>query len=394
MSVAERRPESAVAVWWWSLDRTALFFILVLFGVGGVLSMTAGPAAAARLDIADPFFFPARHSVYAAIALTVMVAVSTVEIVTARRLAIVLWGSSVVALLGTVLVGVEMNGAKRWLGGGGFTVQPVEFVKPAFVVAAAWLLSEGRKVDGPPATLICFAGLGVVAGLLLLQPDVGQTALITAVFGVLLFLNGASWRLLGGLTALGAVAGAAAFSALPYVRGRIMSFVGAQEGDRYQLEHALEAVRQGGPFGVGPGEGDVIEDLPDAHTDFVFVAAAEEFGAVFCVAIIAVFALLTMRVLRRAADLVDPMARLAASGLVVLIALQALINLSVNLGVAPPKGMTLAIHLLWRLVLGWDGTDRWTDFDLYASTSGRVRNAPVAAAQQWPLWRALLSPLC
>ncbi|MCG8440732.1 MAG: FtsW/RodA/SpoVE family cell cycle protein [Caulobacterales bacterium] len=341
MSFAEARPRSAAEAWWWSLDRVALALIVALAAVGVLLSLAAGPAAAARLGLSDPFHFVVRHAVHLSVAGAILIAVSTLSARDARRVAVLALLVAAPALLAALLWGVEVNGARRWLTFGPVSVQPVEFAKPAFIVTAAWLIAEERRGAGPPGLAVSGGMLAVLAALLLAQPDVGQTALLAAVFAGLVFLGGASWRVLAGLAAaLAAVAAAVAVSA-PHVVTRLLVFWRPEAGAGYQLERGLEAVRRGGLFGVGPGEGEVKHQLPDAHTDFVFAVAAEEFGALLCIAVLAAFAILTMRVLRRARDLVDPTAGLAASGLALLIAVQALINMAVNLGVIPTKGMTL-----------------------------------------------------
>lgn len=328
------------AAWWREVDRVALGAMAALLACGVLSSFAASPAAAARLGLDDPFHFLIRHSVFAAIALALIVGVSMLDARTARRLAVLLLLAAI-ALLGlTLVVGTEVNGAHRWLRVGGLSLQPSELAKPAFVVTAAWLLAEGRRSGAwLPAAAASAALFAIIAVLMLAQPDFGQTVLLAAVFAGLAFLAGAPWTLMAGL-ALGAVGlAAAAYATLPHVAARMRAFLSPEAG--YQTSQALEAIRRGGLFGVGPGEGVVKRSLPDSHTDFVFAVAAEEFGLLFTLGLIGLIAAVVIRLLARARGQAGRTAGVAAGGLALLIGAQAFINLAVNLNLIPPKGMTL-----------------------------------------------------
>jgi cell division protein FtsW len=314
--------------------------MLGLLAAGLLCSLAASPAAAARLGVEEPFAFLRRHAVYAALAAALIVGISMASPRTARRAAVLalLAGSLLLAL--TLAFGVEVNHARRWLRIAGFSLQPSEIVKPAFLVTAAWLLAEGRRTGArAAATTAAAVGFAVIAALLLAQPDFGQTALLAGAFAGLLFLAGAPWRLMIALAVAGVGLGAGGYAGLPHVAARVRAFLSPEVG--YQTGLALEAIRRGGLFGVGPGEGLVKHRLPEAHTDFVFAVAAEELGLVFTLGLIGLLGLLVARLLAGARFRALETSGLAAGALALLIGAQSLINLAVNLNLAPAKGMTL-----------------------------------------------------
>jgi cell division protein FtsW len=314
--------------------------MLALFGI--VFSMAASPPVAIRLGL-EEFHFVKRQGFFLAVGLAGMVAVSLATPRIMRRLAL---GVLVAGLAGMVLVlffGAETKGAQRWLEIAGFSVQPSEFIKPAFVLLVAWLFAEGKRRPEIPGAAIAGGLLAVVAGLLLLQPDVGQTLLLALVWGALLFMAGMSWFWVAGLGVLGIGGLITAYFTVPHVTERVDRFLDPGSGDSYQVDTALEAVTRGSWFGRGPGEGTVKQVLPDSHTDFVFAVTAEEFGIIVCLALVAIFAFIVLRVLYHAFREHDLFIRFAASGLVIMFGLQAVINMGVNLALLPAKGMTLPL---------------------------------------------------
>lgn len=331
---------SGLLAWWRSVDHVALAAIAGLLGAGLLCSLAASPAATARLGVADPFYFLGRHAVFASVSFIAVVATSMLSPTRARRLCVIGLAGAFVLLTLTLFVGVEVNHARRWLRVLGFSLQSSEFAKPAFIVTAAWLLAEGRRTDAFAGAALAAAVLcGALGALLLAEPDFGQTVLLATAFAGVVFLAGAPWRWLAALGGAGAGLAGAAYALLPHVRARVEAFFSPDEG--YQIGTALSAIRNGGFFGVGPGEGVVKRSLPDAHTDFVFAVAAEEFGLVFSLLVIALLATYVVRTLARANAIADATPRLAAAGIALLIGGQALINIAVNLSLIPPKGMTL-----------------------------------------------------
>jgi cell division protein FtsW len=239
------------------------------------------------------------------------------------------------------LFGADLNGARRWMSVGGFSLQPSELAKPAFVVVSAWLLAEVSRRPDMPALPIAVALLVSLVALLVLQPDVGQTLLVTLTWGALFFLSGQRLLAFAGLGALTAAGLGAAYVFLPHVQVRFDRFFNPAPGDHSQIDRAMQSFERGGFFGRGPGEGTIKTALPDAHTDFIFAVVAEEYGALACLALVAVFGFIVLRALSRASDEPDAATRLGIAGLGILFGLQALINMGVNVGLLPAKGMTL-----------------------------------------------------
>jgi cell division protein FtsW len=337
ISRTERTP---FAEWWWKLDRLMLAALGTLMLGGIVLSLAASPPVAARIGL-DPFHFVNRHVTYLAPALVVLIATSFLAPRHIRRLALLVFAVSIVLTAATLVFGAEVKGARRWIVLAGINIQPSEVLKPAFVILIAWLFSESARRPEMPANSVALALLFLVVGLLMLQPDFGQTMLVVLVWSALFFMAGMRWIWVAGLagTALAGLGGA--YFTIPHVATRIRRFLDKSSGDSFQVDTALESFARGGWLGRGPGEGTVKRILPDSHADFVFAVAAEEFGIVLCLALVGLFALIVLRALLHALRTEDAFTRLAVAGLAMLFGLQSAINMAVNLHLMPAKGMTL-----------------------------------------------------
>ncbi len=338
MSRADR---TVLSEWWWTVDRALLAGLFALMVIGIILCLAASPAVAARIGIADPFHFVNRQVLFLLPAVVVMLVTSFLSPRTIRRTCMVVFGLFFLMLLATLVIGPEVKGARRWLTIVGITVQPSEFIKPAFVVLAAWLFSESTSRPEMPARLLAFGLLGAVAFPLVLQPDFGQTILVSTVWLALFFVAGLRIIWMVGLAGVAIGGLTVAYFTVSHVQKRIGRFLNPDSGDTYQIDMALNSFRNGGWFGQGPGEGTVKRMLPDGHTDFVFSVAGEEFGIILCLIIVALFAFIILRALNRAVHEPDPFARFAITGLSLLFGLQACINMAVNVHIAPAKGMTL-----------------------------------------------------
>jgi cell division protein FtsW len=340
MTIIPRTDRSVIGEWWWTIERWLLTLSIVLMLTGVLLALAASPPVARRLDL-DSFHFVRRQLVYLLPAFVIMVSASMLPDRQVRRLCLGLLILGFIGMALTLVIGAEVKGAARWLKFGGFSLQPSEFVKPAFVVVCAWAFAEAARRPDVPGNLIAIVLYGLFAGLLVLQPDIGQAMLITLVWGAMFFLAGLSWRWMSVLSGLAVAGAVSAYMLIDHVAKRIDRFLTPGSGDTFQVDAALRAFRAGGWFGLGPGEGKIKAILPDAHSDFIFAVAAEEFGIVICLVLATIFAVIVIRGLRRALHEADRFARLAAGGLVILFGLQAIINLAVNLSLLPAKGMTL-----------------------------------------------------
>lgn len=335
-----RAKRGLISDWWWTVDRWTMVAILLLIVIGTVLSLAASPAVANRLGFGS-FYFVYRQAVFIPVALVSMFLASLLTPRQVRRLAGLMLVAAVVLMVLTLLIGKEINGSYRWLSLGGFALQPSEFVKPGFVVLVAWLFAEGSRLPKFPGAAIALALYGLVVAILACQPDFGQVMLLTLVFSTLFFMAGLSWAWITVLASL-AIAGAImAYLMMPHVASRVDRFIDPESGDTYQTDRALEAFQTGGFFGTGPGEGQVKRILPDAHTDFIFAVAAEEFGVIVALFIIGLFGFIVVRSFLHTLDERDRFVQLAVGGLAGLFGLQALINIAVNVNMLPAKGMTL-----------------------------------------------------
>ncbi|MFP5447882.1 MAG: putative lipid II flippase FtsW [Caulobacterales bacterium 32-67-6] len=336
-----RSDRSALGVWWWTIDRWLLGAAAVLIGLGILLSFAASPAAAARMNVGDPFHFALRQCVFAVIGASVLVAASMLEVRMVRRLSFFIFVGAIALMIALPFLGHSAKGATRWVEFAGFTLQPSEFMKPALIVLVAWMFSEGQKGEGVPGVTIAFALYGISVALLLIQPDVGQTVLITVAFGAAFWMAGVplSWVMRLGAVALAGLV--AIYFVFSHVADRVDRFLNPETADTHQVDRAAEAIAAGGLFGRGPGEGVMKRHVPDLHTDFVYSVAAEEYGLVFSLIVIGLFALIVTRGLHRAMKLSNTFEQVAAAGLFVIVGQQAIINIAVNLNMIPTKGMTL-----------------------------------------------------
>ena len=338
--MASRAERTEFAEWWWTIDKYLLGAAVVLMLAGVVLSFAGSPPVAERLGY-DSFHFVKRHIAFLLPALAIMIATSFLSPRNVRRVALIVLVTSLVLMLATLFLGAEVKGARRWINISALSIQPSEFMKPAFVVIVAWLFGENRTRTDIPGNVFATILLAIAVSLLVAEPDFGQTMLIVIAWGGLFFLAGMSWLWIAGLAAVAAGGTAAAYAFSPHVAARIDRFISPQSGDTFQVDRALDSILHGGWFGQGPGEGIVKRVLPDAHTDFIFAVGAEEFGIIACLALVLVFALIVFRGLSISARSEEPFIRLASAGLVILFGVQSVINMAVNLNLMPAKGMTL-----------------------------------------------------
>ena len=340
MPSLSRADTSTLGRWWWSVDRLTLLAITVLIGFGYVMMLAASPAVAERIHVGRDAFI-LKQVVFLVLAALVVIGVSLLSPKGVRRLAL----AGCVVALGltamTLVAGVEIKGARRWISLPAMTVQPSEFLKPCFAVVAAWLLAEGKRTRGFPGMILAFGVFAMIALLLKSQPDIGMLAVVTAVFFAQLFVGGLNLFFVGVGAAGLAGAGVGAYAFFPHVRSRVTRFWNPATGDSYQVNRALEAFGNGGLLGRGPGEGRVKDVLPDAHADFVFAVMGEEFGMIVCVLVLSLFAFIVMRGLLRVLADHDEFVILASAGLVTSFGLQAFVNMASSLALIPTKGMTL-----------------------------------------------------
>lgn len=340
MSTFTRTDTSLLGRWWWTIDRWMLACVILIAAIGAVMTMAASPAVAERIGL-DGFYFIRRQFVFLPLALGGMIAASLLSAQGIRRLALFIFGVAVLLMIVTLFVGIETKGATRWIQIAGLSLQPSEFVKPSFAVLAAWMLSEQKLDDRFPGYAVSTGLFVLVIGLLLLQPDVGMTIVVSGVWALQIFLAGLPLLLVALIACLFIGGGVGAYFAFGHVRSRVDRFLDPGDTGGYQVDRALEAFSNGGLFGRGPGEGRIKEVLPDAHADFIFAVAGEEFGLVVVLLIVLLFAFVVLRGFSRVFRENDLFVLIAASGLLVQFGLQAIINMASTTNLVPPKGMTL-----------------------------------------------------
>lgn len=335
-----RRSNNALVKWWWTIDKVILFVSLALLAIGIILDITASPAVARKIG-SDDYFFIRKQIIYVLISIAAIFILSLFKLKTVRRISILGFFALILLLFITDFWGFEVKGARRWISLPGMSLQPSELLKPIFIVVTAWLLDCGKKYDYFPGSYIACGLYALIAGLLLLQPDVGMTVLFTAVFGLQLFIAGLP-IILVGLMGLGGLCGLVGlYFFYPHFRTRVDQFLYGDNETSYQINRAMEAFQNGNLVGKGPGEGTVKLLIPDAHTDFIFAVAGEEYGVWLCLIIIALFAVIVIRSLKLSLKETNLFVMYAEVGLAASLGLQGIVNMASSLHLMPTKGMTL-----------------------------------------------------
>ncbi len=354
-----RMDHSFLGAWWWTVDRALLASILSLMFFGIALVASASPAVAERIGVSGHHFLQ-KHLIFLAPSLFIVLGMSMLSPRAIWRLSSVILLGSIGMMFMVIFLGQEVKGAQRWIDIFGFSVQPSEFVKPSFAVVAAWLIASHRggssalqEIQKQKKPLIksfkpVFYSFHVSFGLyvflltlLLAQPDLGMTIVLTLVFGVQIFLAGLRFRYLAIMMALGSIGLCIAYLSFDHVQSRVDRFFNPESGDNYQVEHALEAIRHGGLIGAGPGQGVEKNSIPDAHADFIYPVLVEEMGVVFALLTLGLFLFIILRGFRRLRDTQDVFCLLAAGGLLAMFGFQSLIHIGSSLNILPAKGMTL-----------------------------------------------------
>ena len=340
-TVPVRTGDPILPRWWRTIDRWTMSCIMILFGIGLMLGLASSPPLAAKNGL-EPFHYVTRQAVFGGVAMMVMIGVSMMTPQMVRRWAVVGFACSFIALALLPVLGTDFGkGAVRWYSLGFASVQPSEFLKPGFVVVAAWMLAAGQAVGGPPGKTYSFIMTVIICAFLALQPDFGQACLVLFAWGVMYFVGGAPMILLLVLVGIVVLVGTFAYANSEHFARRIDGFLSPDVDPTTQLGYATNAIREGGFFGVGVGEGQVKWSLPDAHTDFIIAVAAEEYGLVCVLVIIALYSTIVVRSLTRLMKERDPFIRLAGTGLACAFGVQAMINMGVAVRLLPAKGMTL-----------------------------------------------------
>lgn len=336
-----RQSHNAVVKWLWTVDKVTLFVAFALLLIGIILDVTASPAVARRLNAGDDYALVRKQIQFVVLSCGIILGMSLLSLQTIRRISILGFVALLGMLVATLLFGTEIKGAKRWLYFFGFSLQSSELMKPIFIVWTAWLLERSKKLDYFKGWHWAFVSYFMVVFLLLLQPDIGMTLLISSIFVLQLFLAGLPWIFVGVAGVGGVCALFVLYFTYPHFRARVDQFLYGTNETSYQINKAMEAFQNGNLVGRGPGEGTVKLSIPDAHTDFVFAVAGEEYGVWLCLIIIALFSVIVIRTLHQSAKESNLFVMYAEVGLAGSLGLQAFVNMASSLHIIPTKGMTL-----------------------------------------------------
>lgn len=333
-----RNSRSIFANWWWTIDKVLLLMFAIVIILGAFLTFSASPSVANRIGYGS-FHFVKKQMLFLPAAVAGMLFLSMLSLKNIRRIAILGYAATILLMFLTLFIGVENKGATRWISIFGFQLQPSEFVKPLFVMVAALLFEAGKKYQDFPGMVLSAGLYALTAVLLLAQPDIGMFIVVSVIWCFQLFLAGLPLVFVWLLAGAGLIGAVGIYAFFPHAQARIVQLFSSELS--YQVKKAMAAFENGGWFGVGPGEGVAKLHIPDAHTDFIFAVAAEEYGMVFCLIIVGLFAAIVIRTMLLSCRENNLFIILASSGLVASFGLQAIINMASTLHIAPTKGMAL-----------------------------------------------------
>lgn len=340
MNYFSRTNKSLLSRWWWTIDRVLLASLMVVIVFGVVLVTAASPPVATRIGL-DQYHFVIRHLIILVPSFLIMLGISLMDIKQIWRLAAITLLGCFFALIYVLIFGMEIKGAQRWIHLPGFSLQPSEFAKPAFIVVAAWLIAQQKDKPEFKGSKIVAGLYGMLVSLLVLQPDMGMTFVVTASFMAVIFLAGLPFRIIFLLLIFAVGASILAYFSLSHVQSRVDRFLDPASGDTFQIEKSLDAFRNGGLLGTGPGQGTVKLNIPDAHADFIFSVAGEELGLFFIIILVGLYGFILVRGFNRIIDSENMFVILSVGGLLTMFGLQALIHMGSSLHLLPTKGMTL-----------------------------------------------------
>jgi len=336
----DRTNKSLLSQWWWTVDRGLLACLVGLLAFGIALVVTASPSVAVRINLEHTHFI-VRHTAVAVLSLFIMLGVSMLDHRNIRRLGTLVCAGGIFLMMIIPFVGMDIKGAQRWIHLPGFSLQPSEFVKPAFAIVAAWLMSYQKKLPGFPGYILCASLFLLVLSLLMIQPDFGMTMVVILMFASQIFLAGLPFRYLTVFIVIAAISVVCVYYTFDHVQSRIDRFINPESGDTFQIDKSLEAFANGGLFGQGPGQGTVKNTIPDAHADFIFSVAGEELGLLFTIVIVGLYAYILLRGFNRLMESNELFVVLAVGGILSMFGLQALVHMGSSLHLLPTKGMTL-----------------------------------------------------
>lgn len=337
---SSRSYKNPISRWWWSLDHTLFGLIVGLMVIGAFIVTTSSGAVASEYDV-GAFYFARKQWIFLCLAFFLMLLTSALSLRNIKILGSIIFFTALIGIFITIFMRVDVKGASRWIQLFGFKIQPTEFIKIGLIIITATLLTFSKKKEQQKRFFISLFLIGVLEIAVISQPDFGMFGLLGLIWGMQIFMAGVPMVWVVSLITLGMSCAVGAYAVLPHVRSRLSRFLDPDSGDSYQIDRAMEALLAGSWQGLGAGEGIIKQHLPDAHTDFVFAVIGEEFGLIGCFAILMLYGAIIFRGFMQIIDKRDKFIFLAGSGIIILFALQVLINIAVVLQLMPTTGMTL-----------------------------------------------------
>ena len=333
------------ANYWRNIDKKIFFCFLILFSLGLFFSFSSTSSLAGERLNKDYYFFFSKHLIFTSLALIIMILISIIDTKILKRFIIPLFIISFLFLALVPLIGVEVKGAKRWLDFHFFRLQPIEILKPFFILATVKILTLENFKNSKINYLLSFLILVLVIVLLIDQPDLGQSILLIGSWIVTIFISGVSLLYILGFLFIFVITISSFLFLMPekfgYITKRLITYIDPTKGDEFQSSSALDAIKLGGLTGQGMGEGILKDSVPEAHTDYIIAIIAEEYGSIVSILIILLFLYISFRIIKNCINQEDQLIKISLCGLATLLVFQTFIHLGVNTSLIPTTGMTL-----------------------------------------------------
>ena len=331
--------------YWRNIDKKIFVSFIILFFLGLFFSFSSTSSLAGERLNKDYYFFFSKHLIFTFLALVIMILISTIRTPILKKMIIPLFIFSFIFLALVPLIGVEVKGAKRWLDFYFFRLQPIEILKPFFILVTVKILTSQKFQNSQIKYFFSFLLLSSVIILLIDQPDLGQSILLVGSWIATVFISGVSLIYILSFFSLFIISLSLILILLPdkfgYVLDRLISFIDPTKGDKFQSSSALDAIKLGGLTGQGMGEGILKERVPEAHTDYIIAIISEEYGSIISIMIILIFLFISFRIIKNCINETDQLVKISLCGLATLLIFQTFIHVGVNTNLIPTTGMTL-----------------------------------------------------
>ena len=331
--------------YWRNIDKKIFFCFASLFLLGLFFSFSSTSSLAGERLNKDYYFFFSKHLIFTFLAFIIMLFISIIETSFLKRIVVPLFIISFIFLALVPIVGIEVKGAKRWIDFYFFRLQPIELLKPFFILVTVKILTLEKLKNSQVKYLFSFLLLVSVIILLIDQPDLGQSILLIGSWIATVFISGVSLFYVFGFFTIFIVSISSLLFLIPekfgYIINRLATFIDPSKGDKFQSTSALDAIKLGGLKGQGMGEGILKDSVPEAHTDYIIAIISEEYGSIISIMIVLIFLYISFRIIKNCINQNDQLIKFSLCGLAALLVFQTFIHLGVNTSLIPTTGMTL-----------------------------------------------------